>query len=109
MLLAWARFGFWKQSAKPDCVPVSTKHPAARCLERRSKFLKVKRRHSGRAARMVSQKFSHIGRLNYRESYGLCASNGILFNHESPRRGETFVTRKISRDRKSTRLNSSHV
>ncbi len=35
--------------------------------------------------------------VNYRESYGLHASNGILFNHESPRRGETFVTRKISR------------
>ena len=35
--------------------------------------------------------------LNYRESYGLHASNGILFNHESPRRGETFVTRKITR------------
>src|SRR5579862_119509 len=35
--------------------------------------------------------------LNYRESYGLFACNGILFNHESPRRGETFVTRKITR------------
>ncbi len=35
--------------------------------------------------------------VNYREAYGLHASNGILFNHESPRRGETFVTRKISR------------
>ena len=35
--------------------------------------------------------------VNYRESYNLHASNGILFNHESPRRGETFVTRKISR------------
>ncbi len=35
--------------------------------------------------------------INYRESYGLFASNGILFNHESPRRGETFVTRKITR------------
>jgi hypothetical protein len=35
--------------------------------------------------------------VNYRESYGLNACNGILFNHESPRRGETFVTRKISR------------
>ena len=34
---------------------------------------------------------------NYRESYGIHASNGILFNHESPRRGETFVTRKITR------------
>ena len=35
--------------------------------------------------------------VNYRESYSLHASNGILFNHESPRRGETFVTRKITR------------
>ncbi len=35
--------------------------------------------------------------VNYRESYGLFASNGILFNHESPRRGETFVSRKITR------------
>ena len=33
--------------------------------------------------------------VNYRESYGMHASNGILFNHESPIRGETFVTRKI--------------
>ena len=38
----------------------------------------------------------HITR-NYRESYGMFATNGILFNHESPRRGETFVTRKITR------------
>jgi GDPmannose 4,6-dehydratase len=35
--------------------------------------------------------------MNYRESYGMFACNGILFNHESPRRGETFVTRKITR------------
>jgi GDPmannose 4,6-dehydratase len=35
--------------------------------------------------------------VNYRESYGMHATNGILFNHESPRRGETFVTRKITR------------
>ena len=35
--------------------------------------------------------------VNYREAYGIYASNGILFNHESPIRGETFVTRKISR------------
>ena len=35
--------------------------------------------------------------MNYRESYGMYACNGILFNHESPRRGETFVTRKITR------------
>jgi GDPmannose 4,6-dehydratase len=41
--------------------------------------------------------FAHWQTLNYREAYGLFASNGILFNHESPRRGETFVTRKITR------------
>jgi GDPmannose 4,6-dehydratase len=35
--------------------------------------------------------------VNYREAYGMHACNGILFNHESPRRGETFVTRKITR------------
>lgn len=41
--------------------------------------------------------YAHCLTINYRESYGLHASSGILFNHESPRRGETFVTRKITR------------
>lgn len=41
--------------------------------------------------------FSHWQTINYREAYGLFACNGILFNHESPRRGETFVTRKVTR------------
>jgi GDPmannose 4,6-dehydratase len=41
--------------------------------------------------------FAHWQTVNYRESYNLFATNGILFNHESPRRGETFVTRKITR------------
>ncbi|MHC5599578.1 MAG: GDP-mannose 4,6-dehydratase [Nostoc sp.] len=41
--------------------------------------------------------YAHWQTVNYRESYGMFASNGILFNHESPRRGETFVTRKITR------------
>ena len=45
----------------------------------------------------VAKVFSYWATINYRESYGLHASNGIMFNHESPRRGETFVTRKISR------------
>ncbi len=44
----------------------------------------------------VAKVFGYWTTLNYRESYGLHASNGILFNHESPRRGETFVTRKIT-------------
>ena len=44
----------------------------------------------------VSKVFAHWMTINYRESYGIFACNGILFNHESPRRGETFVTRKIT-------------
>ena len=45
----------------------------------------------------ASKVFSYWITKNYREAYGLFAVNGILFNHESPRRGETFVTRKITR------------
>jgi GDPmannose 4,6-dehydratase len=45
----------------------------------------------------VAKVFSYWATVNYRESYGMHANNGILFNHESPRRGETFVTRKITR------------
>jgi GDPmannose 4,6-dehydratase len=44
----------------------------------------------------VSKVYGHYMTINYRESYGLHASSGILFNHESPRRGPEFVTRKIS-------------
>lgn len=45
----------------------------------------------------VAKVYAYWITKNYRESYGLYAANGILFNHESPRRGETFVTRKITR------------
>ncbi|HTL70349.1 MAG TPA: GDP-mannose 4,6-dehydratase [Candidatus Eisenbacteria bacterium] len=45
----------------------------------------------------VAKLFAYWTTVNYRESYGIFACNGILFNHESPRRGETFVTRKITR------------
>jgi GDPmannose 4,6-dehydratase len=45
----------------------------------------------------VAKVAAHWYGVNYREAYGYCISNGILFNHESPRRGETFVTRKITR------------
>jgi len=44
----------------------------------------------------VSKVYGHWLAINYRESYGMHVSNGILFNHESPRRGENFVTRKIT-------------
>lgn len=45
----------------------------------------------------VSKLFAYWSTINYREAYGIHAVNGILFNHESPRRGETFVTRKIAK------------
>jgi len=45
----------------------------------------------------VAKVYSYWITVNYREAYGMHASNGILFNHESPRRGENFVTRKITR------------
>jgi GDPmannose 4,6-dehydratase len=45
----------------------------------------------------VAKVYAYWATVNYREGYGLHASNGILFNHESPRRGETFVTRKVTR------------
>lgn len=45
----------------------------------------------------VAKVYSFWATVNYREAYGMFASNGILFNHESPRRGENFVTRKISK------------
>jgi GDPmannose 4,6-dehydratase len=45
----------------------------------------------------VAKVFGYWQTVNYREAYGLFGSNGVLFNHESPRRGETFVTRKVTR------------
>lgn len=45
----------------------------------------------------VAKVFAHWMTIQYREAYGLFAANGILFNHESPRRGETFLTRKVTR------------
>jgi GDPmannose 4,6-dehydratase len=45
----------------------------------------------------VAKMYAHWITVNYREAYGIYACNGILFNHESPKRGETFVTRKITR------------
>jgi GDPmannose 4,6-dehydratase len=45
----------------------------------------------------IAKLFAYWSAVNYRESYGMFACNGILFNHESPRRGETFVSRKITR------------
>ena len=57
----------------------------------------------------VAKLYSYWITSVYRESYGLFASNGILFNHESPRRGETFVTRKITRFLTKKKLGSKEI
>lgn len=51
---------------------------------------------SPRSPYAASKVLAHWMTVNYREAYAIFACNGILFNHESPRRGETFVTRKIT-------------
>ena len=56
----------------------------------------------------VAKLYAYWITVNYRESYGLFACNGILFNHESPRRGETFVTRKITRGLCNIALGHEH-
>jgi len=57
----------------------------------------------------VAKLYAYWITVNYREAYGLHASNGILFNHESPIRGETFVTRKITRAIANIALNLQHT
>jgi GDPmannose 4,6-dehydratase len=57
----------------------------------------------------VAKVYAYWTTLNYREGYGIFASNGILFNHESPRRGETFVTRKVTRAIASILANKQDV
>jgi GDPmannose 4,6-dehydratase len=56
----------------------------------------------------VAKLYAYWITVNYREAYGMHASNGILFNHESPRRGETFVTRKITRAIASIEAGKQH-
>ncbi len=56
-----------------------------------------RRRSIPRSPYAVAKVAAFWATVNYREAYGMFAANGILFNHESPRRGETFVTRKITR------------
>ena len=65
--------------------------------EKFKKHLKLNELLYPRSPYAVAKMFAFWIVVNYRESYGMYACNGILFNHESPRRGETFVTRKITR------------
>ena len=57
----------------------------------------------------VAKLYAYWITVNYREAYGMYACNGILFNHESPRRGRTFVTRKISRAVADITLGKQHA
>ena len=76
----------------------STRRPRPRCSAGRRRCRRTRRRPSTRAAPTRAAKvYAYWMTVNYREAYGLFAVNGILFNHESPRRGETFVSRKITR------------
>jgi GDPmannose 4,6-dehydratase len=77
------------QQIRPTEIYNRAAHPLRSCMDWFRRSRKKKPRRSIRARPMAS--------VNYREAYGIFASNGILFNHESPIRGETFVTRKISR------------
>lgn len=56
----------------------------------------------------VAKLYAHWMTVNYREAYGMFACNGILFNHESPRRGETFVSRKITKSAARIKLGLQH-
>ena len=80
---------------------VSTKYYQASSSEMFGKAQEVPQRETTpfypRSPYACAKAFAYHITRNYREAYGLFACNGILFNHESPRRGETFVTRKITR------------
>ncbi len=76
---------------------VFTRPRAPRCSAKSRLSRKVKTRRSIRAQPYgVAKVYGHWITVNYRESYDMFAVSGILFNHESPRRGKEFVTRKIS-------------
>jgi GDPmannose 4,6-dehydratase len=80
---------------------IETKFYQASSSEMYGKVLEVPHKHTTpfypRSPYGCAKVFAYWLTVNYREAYNLHASNGILFNHESPRRGETFVTRKITR------------
>src|SRR3712207_6870273 len=64
---------------------------------------------SPRSPYAVAKLFAYWTTINYREAYGMYACNGILFNHESPRRGETFVTRSEEHTSESSHANISYA
>jgi GDPmannose 4,6-dehydratase len=78
--------------------PASTRPRRPNSMVWFRKSRSARRRRSIRARLYaVAKLYAYWITVNYREAYGMYACNGVLFNHESPRRGETFVTRKITR------------
>jgi GDPmannose 4,6-dehydratase len=94
------RFGFWRQSAFLGREK-RTRFYQASTSELYGKVQEVPQKETTpfypRSPYAAAKLYAHWITANYREAYGMHASNGILFNHESPIRGETFVTRKITR------------
>src|SRR3984893_12758685 len=89
----WRLFAYWGEKARPDSIkrqpPSFGKAPEIPQNESTPFY--------PRSPYAAAKLYAHWITVNYREAYGMHASNGILFNHESPIRGENFVTRKITR------------
>ena len=96
----WARCDCWKRpgSSRNESRCVSIRPRPAKCTAAATRFRRSETTpFHPRSPYACGKVFAFHQVVNYREAYDLFACNGILFNHESPRRGETFVTRKITR------------
>ena len=95
-----AHCGFWRRSGFSDWLE-KTRFYQASTSELYGKVQETPQKETTpfypRSPYGVAKLYAYWITVNYREAYGIHASNGILFNHESPIRGETFVTRKITR------------
>ncbi|MDZ7826837.1 MAG: GDP-mannose 4,6-dehydratase [Gammaproteobacteria bacterium] len=100
MSMPWARCACWRRSAS-SALEKTTRFYQASTSELYGLVQETPQRETTpfhpRSPYAVAKLYSYWITVNYREAYGIYACNGILFNHESPRRGETFVTRKITR------------
>ena len=90
----WKRYGFWDWRRRRGSIRRRPQSYMGWCGRRRRQ---EKTPFYPRSPYGVAKLYGYWMVVNYREAYGMYACNGILFNHESPLRGETFVTRKITR------------